>query len=603
MIALGWTGAAFAADASSLMTWSTVVNNNDRIPGVEQNFNSYNQPSVNANGLVVFRARSKGEDAFGKPTHGIYTRDMALPGSSIVRILDQSALVPSPNNLDSTYLETPAFPRIDKWSSTIVTRGNHQPVYEYAIDEATDTRVGTTGIYSNPYGELLTGAGKLATAPGYEYFAVPGIEPSLPFESFPGAPSVTDGSIIVFKGNYTVDGFGKTGVYFRELEDGATGGTTPAVLIANSTTTIIPGSDPAQVFGSVAPPSAADGKAVFAGYDNEETPSLGGLYLAPLVSEPQLTTIVGIGSQVPGEPSGATFTHFGEGLAYDGRYVGFWGAWGTETKTVRLYCPTEGNKDRIAYCNNTGDFADGKGDPNSICNDTSDDTDRCYQEKIVPVHQGIFVSDSQTGQTVAVAKTGSESDEFLFWNYSGKVPGTEGEDDGEPARWRSSPFVAVSGTGNRSFNAAFKERKGDVDGIYLLIGANQILLTVLDTTMAGQAIDPEAPVGSVVTEIGMEREGLRGPWLVVNATMGIEGGTEEEGLAGIYLAEVPTAIDGDLDLDDNVDTADLYILKCALRTSTGQPGYIPAADYDNDGDIDFSDYQKWYGYYKAFISK
>ncbi len=91
----------------------------------------------------------------------------------------------------------------------------------------------------------------------------------------------------------------------------------------------------------------------------------------------------------------------------------------------------------------------------------------------VPVHQGIFVHDTNTGQTLAVAKTGSGFDEFLFWNYSGKTPCTGGghseegaEDDGEPARWRSSAFVAVSTRGSgATFNAAFKARKGElVDG-------------------------------------------------------------------------------------------------------------------------------------------
>jgi hypothetical protein len=40
--------------------WATVVNNNDLMPGapLERTFNSYNQPSVNAAGLVVIRVRS-----------------------------------------------------------------------------------------------------------------------------------------------------------------------------------------------------------------------------------------------------------------------------------------------------------------------------------------------------------------------------------------------------------------------------------------------------------------------------------------------------------------------------------------------------------------
>ncbi len=75
--------------------------------------------------------------------------------------------------------------------------------------------------------------------------------------------------------------------------------TSPVVLIANNTDTLIPGTD--TVFGSTSPPSAANGQVVFAGFDNEEAPTLGGIYLAPLQSEPPLTTLVSIGEQVPGE--------------------------------------------------------------------------------------------------------------------------------------------------------------------------------------------------------------------------------------------------------------------------------------------------------------
>ena len=39
-----------------------------------------------------------------------------------------------------------------------------------------------------------------------------------------------------------------------------------------------------------------------------------------------------IGSQVPGEAAGVTLTKFGEGLSFDGRYVGFWGSWGSESR-------------------------------------------------------------------------------------------------------------------------------------------------------------------------------------------------------------------------------------------------------------------------------
>ena len=123
------------------------------------------------------------------------------------------------------------------------------------------------------------------------------------------------------------------------------------------------------------------------------------------------------------------------------------------------------------------------------------------------------------------------------------------EDDGEPARWRSSAFVAVSSEKGATFKTAFKARTGEfvngvyadpIDGVYLRKGPGQSqIVTVLDTTMEGQALDPEAPEDSTIIEIGLEREGLRGDWLAVNASMGLEGGTEEDGMAGIYLTEIP----------------------------------------------------------------
>jgi hypothetical protein len=56
--------------------------------------------------------------------------------------------------------------------------------------------------------------------------------------------------------------------------------------------------------------------------------------------------------------------------------------------------------------------------------------------------------------------------------------------------------------------------------------------------MAGQLLDPEAPVDSKIIEVGIEREGLRGDWLAINAKMGFEGGEEEDDMAGIYITEL-----------------------------------------------------------------
>jgi hypothetical protein len=540
-------------------TWTTVVNNADQMPfdSNGRTFNSYNQPSVNVNGVVVIRARSRGGEGQGQgagmPTHGIYIRDM-LNGVAVERILDRKVEVPAPNNVTypvpqghgatspTRFIETPSFPRIDMWSNTIATRGNHQPVWQYGA-EPEKTRVGTTGIYTNPFDHLITGASKLGEVPEFSFFAVPGVIPATMFDVFPGSPSVTNRSTIVFKGNYTTGGAGRTGVFFRELVDGDVdgkpgGGSGPVKLIANNTETKIPGTD--QVFGSTSTPSAADGMVVFAGFDNEEAPTVGGIYLAPVDENPGLTPLVKIGDRVPGESVRSTFNRLGEGTAFDGRYVGFWGAWGTETATVRLYCPKEGNKDRIAYCNQAlvcADTGDTKKDPNTA----NSDEVGYYQDVQVPVRQGIFVHDTLRNRTYQVAKTGSKIDDFQYWTYSGRTPcvgssghGEEGaEDDGEFVRWRSSAFVAVSG-----IYTAFKATGRGVTGIYLGNLEDESYGTVLSTGMAGQTVDPEAPDGSLITELGLEREGLRGRWLVISAKMGVAGGTEEEGMAGIYLTTV-----------------------------------------------------------------
>ena len=539
------TSTAVADEKESVFQWDTVINNNDLMPFAQgRTFNSYNPPSVNTKGMVVVRARSRGGPPLGPATHGIYMRDMGLADSEIVRVLDRTSPVPGPNNLGSKFVETPSFPRIDMHSNTIATRGNHQPVHRYYEPDGTETRAGTTGIYSNPYdAELITGAAKLGHIPEFNFFGVPE-QGDVAFEVFPGAPSVTNGNIIAFKGNYTGGGMEKTGVYFRRLSPGHFGGTDPSILIAN-TETLIPGTK--TFFGSTAPPNAADRKVVFAGFDDEAAPNKGGLYMAPLKYMPRLTTLVSIGERVPGDPARGRFNALGEGIAFDGRYVGFWGAWGEESREIKLYCPTEGNKDRKAYCNKVlvcADTGEQKGDPGSICDDTG-----CYQLRDVPVNQGIFVHDTRTRRTHLLARTGVDFDDFLFWNYAGKAPCTGGghhgggeeggEEDGESVRWRSSAYLAVSTGISATFRSAFKARTAGVDGIYLRAGPGRSpFLTIVDTTMNGQSLDPEAPADSSIVEVGIEREGLRGDWLAISAKMGVEGGEEEEDMAGIYITKL-----------------------------------------------------------------
>ena len=508
--------------------WQVVVNNGVTFPGDSRKFNSYNQPSINVNKLVVFRARSKGGST-GEPAHGVLVRDMATL-APLTTVFDRKTPVPQPNNLGTLFVEPPSFPRIDMWSSTIASRGNHPPAWTYLLGDGTETRAGTTGIYTNPFGNLITGASNLGDVPAFDFFAAP--ETGGKFDVFPGAPAVTDGATLVFKGNYTVGDVGKTGVYYRDLTNAPIDGLEPAggtgaVVVIADTETLIPGTH--TPFGSTAPPSAVAREAVFAGFDNEDAPTLGGIYMAPLTrTRPALTALVEIGGQVPGERRGVTFNKLGEGVSFDGRFVAFWGAWGSETKTLVLQCPTEGNKDRRLYC--LEQYPSGF-------------------TTTVPAHQGIFVEDTRTQQTRAVAKAPDDFDDFVYWNFSGKVPGGS-EDEGEPARWRFATFVAASGLvdgqlTDAAFHAAFKARTGAVvggayvnpiDGIYLRKGpGGSPFAKVVETGMNGGFMDPAAAGAPPITAMGIERDGFRGSSLVINVSMG----TEDSGWAGIYLTAVP----------------------------------------------------------------
>jgi hypothetical protein len=529
-------GNAQDPDFDYFKKWRTVVNNNDLIPGTEKNFNSYNQPSINSHGLLVIRARSKGPDT----VTGIWTRNMLTDDGELVKVADRKTQVPWPNNTlyapDNSlaaFNEFPSIPRIALNTPTMATRGNSQPTWTYVLPDLTESKAGTTGIFTNPKGTLITGASLLGAVPApaapvvgtnyFTYFEVPGAVAGTKFDVFPGSPAVTDENIIAFKGNYTEATIGKTGVFYRDVL--ATGGTDPVKLIAN-TSTVIPNLPPmieGITFGSTAPPSAANGVVVFVGSDNEDNPTYGGIYSAPLSPSPTLKTLVGIGSPVPNVP-GETFRKFGEALSFDGRYVAFWATWGLKTKHLVLQCPADGNADLIAYCEAT--YPDG------------------YAVDI-PLNQGIFVTDTTTGETTMVAQTGTDIDDFLYWTFSGKPPGVGGGDegDGELPRWRSSAFAAVSSSHLSGVETVFKARKGaivnnqydaPVDAIYWSAGTD--LTKLVDTTTDGQLIDPEAPVGSIVSALSIERESFRGDWLAITVSM-LEP-VSGESMAGVYVSGV-----------------------------------------------------------------
>lgn len=367
--------AAFATQVghtTPTITWTTVINNGDLAPGsATANFFSYNQPSINDAGLVVTRARARppaggassaGGGGAGEPITGIFTRDMGIPGSPINAVAVRNDVLPPPNNVTNpgpaTFNEFPSFPRIDAQSGNLAFRGQSTPSWVTVLPDGTETRSGTAGLYATPGGgPLITGIRNILPGAFAEY-QVPNQATATRFDQFPGAGSPT-GNIVAFKGNWTdAAGVGQTGVYFRDMV--ANGGTSPVVRVAERggaiPTNAVPGGGSA-VFGSTSPPSAAGGKMVFTGLDVEDAPTAGGIFLAPLTTNPTLTTVAGFNTVVPRNGTN-TLRAFGEGLSFDGRYVGFWGGWGTDTFSKTVSCATDGNPDVIAYClqqDNNGD--------------------------------------------------------------------------------------------------------------------------------------------------------------------------------------------------------------------------------------------------------
>jgi hypothetical protein len=574
-----------SASADDLIyEWYTVANNGDVIPTDSSSdcgschedmassgdqpsagtkvFNSYNQPAVSKQGVVVFRARSRGGEGGGpgqgEPERGIYMRNLAEQGP-LFMVFRRGGTVPQPNNTTigkdnqlASFNEFPSVPRIDAGSDTIATRGQSTPVWTYMLADGSETRTGTAGVYtSSGHGMPTTGASMLGDVfesgvQIFPYFQVP-VHAAVPsgtgFDQFPGSPAVTERNTIVFKGNFAVGGVGKTGVFYRDIA--AKRGQSPVELIASSYTKI-PGWN--ETFGSTAPPSAGGKYAVFAGYDNEDAPTKGGIYRARLGNKPiVLETVVKIGDPVP-DAEGQKFEVFGESISVssNGRHVLFWGGWGGK-RAVPLICPDEGSAAVRAFCD--------KNTPEGTVG-------------YVPAVQGFFLRDMQSKTTMAIARTGDLVDgraieDFVYWNFSGRVPGKGhegGEEDGEEteemARWRSTSFGAVSGTGAPGMSvikAKFADNNDGIENEQALLlrdvkpSSVGDLLPLLRTGDFGSIVDPEAPAGAVISALGIERDGFRGNWLAINVSMLVpstevtaaadgEESEEETGWAGIYAA-------------------------------------------------------------------
>ncbi|MDD2918800.1 hypothetical protein [Rhodoferax sp.] len=539
-------------------------------PDSEKLFNSYSPASVNDAALVVFRGRTQGgsesspelclevciegveQVGGGGRVSGVFSRDMKTK-AQVQAIATQGSLVSYPNNLGATFNEFPSFVRIDSGSSLVATRGQSQPVWEYT-DPITglDTRAGTSGIYARYGRALFTGASLLGAVPWFSHYQIP--QPAvgsngLRFDQFPGAPAAFSGKYIAFKGNFTEGTDGKTGVFYRDIAGAGgaastavpytVGGTAPAVPIAWRGMSM-PRNQYVPVgtlFGSTAPPSAAKGQVVFTGLDNEDAPTAGGIYRAKVVLSglPALTTLVSIGEAVPTvtNPSGNTLNLLGEGLTFDGRYVSFWGAWGTEKRAITLTCPADGNvavRNACALQSPLKPDLPVDADPNDPNNHTGVTT------REVPVHQGILQKDTLTGQLRLVAQTGDTYEDFLFWNFSGNAGQggqTESEEE-EGARWRSAAFVAADGV-KVVFKAAepAADTEPNIFGLYLDMGKGLGSRPLLTSAMFGDVLDPMG-VQMPIVALSIERDSFRNGWLAVSASMA----NAESGWAGIYLSKV-----------------------------------------------------------------
>lgn len=521
--------------------WKAIANNGTYIPdSTYLTFFSYNQPSINSTGLVVFRGRAKSATgdsggsggSGGAMARGVFAVDACLSGPKIYTVADTNTAVPAPNSTGATYNEFPSIPRIDIDSGVLATRGQSTPVWTLADG----TKVGTSGIYVEMPQGFMTGVGLLGNLSDFSYMQVPNASTSgVKFDQFPGSPTVTQGHYVAFKGNYTDGSTSKTGIYYRDLNiDGS------AVHVIADTNMTIPGTS--TTFGSTAPPSAAGGQVAFVGLDNEDAPTAGGIYLAAVADRPALTALVQIGSTVVPDAAGnpltgnPTFSQLGEGLSFDGRYISFWGAWGTQDpnnmRQVTLTCPTDGNDGMRAAC--LEQYPSGQ------------------TQKAVAIDQGIFVYDLQTGKVTMAARAGATEmfQDFLYWVFSGhgatggSGSGTSGPTDAEPPRWRSSAFTAVDSERGVLFKGSLSSAGGatpPASGIYGAAytgGAPGAVFKLVEVGDDMTAIDHAAPAGSAVTALGIEREALRRGWLTLTASSLDPAG---ESWGGVYATYFPSA--------------------------------------------------------------
>src|SRR6056297_2649400 len=115
-----------AAALAQPVDWNTAVNDNEEAPDGRpgSTFFSYNQPSMNDDGMIVFRARTR-VGTGSSVTSGIYRLD--LFGGAIERLHVRGDAVPDPNNTLvngelAVFNDFPSTPRIPQRHARRVAR-------------------------------------------------------------------------------------------------------------------------------------------------------------------------------------------------------------------------------------------------------------------------------------------------------------------------------------------------------------------------------------------------------------------------------------------------------------------------------------------------
>ncbi|MCK5232980.1 MAG: DUF11 domain-containing protein, partial [Desulfobulbaceae bacterium] len=132
---------------------------------------------------------------------------------------------------------------------------------------------------------------------------------------------------------------------------------------------------------------------------------------------------------------------------------------------------------------------------------------------------------------------------------------------------------------------------------YISASVDEGTATFDGTTVTWDFGTVAAGAGPYCMELVVEVTGLPGDVILNTCYI-------DSAIGGTHVTETTDIVVfcGDLDHDGDVDGDDRTIFIGALRTCTGDLGFIEEADYDFDGCITYNDYREWYKCYKAYLN-